>query len=57
MYNYFKNMAEENKSKEFRVEDMDKTRNYFLAGTKDLYNSKLYCKTFLFKLLQLLDVF
>ena len=57
MYNYFKNMAEENKSKEFRVEDMDKTRNYFLAGTKDLYNSKLYCKTFLFKLLQLLNVF
>ena len=30
MYNYLKSMVEENVSKEFRLTNIDKTRNYFL---------------------------
>ena len=30
MYNYLKSMVEENISKEFRLKNIDKTRNYFL---------------------------
>ena len=30
MYNYLKSMVEENISKEFRLANIDKTRNYFL---------------------------
>ena len=30
IYNYFKNMAEENISKEFTLKNKDETRNYFL---------------------------
>ena len=30
IYNYFKNMAEENISKEFTLKNKDGTRNYFL---------------------------
>ena len=30
IYNYLKNMAEENISREFRLENIDETRNYFL---------------------------
>ena len=29
IYNYFKNMAEENISHEFRLKNIDETRNYF----------------------------
>ena len=34
MYNYFKNIAEENISQEFRLKIIDETRNYFLEETK-----------------------
>ena len=30
IYNYFKNMVEENLSQEFRLKNIDKTRSYFL---------------------------
>ena len=30
IYNYFKNMVEENISQEFRLKNLDKTRSYFL---------------------------
>ena len=30
IYNYFKNIVEENISQEFRLENIDETRNYFL---------------------------
>ena len=30
IYNYLKSMVEENISKEFRLKNIDKTRNYFL---------------------------
>ena len=30
MYNYFKNMAEENISQEFRLKNIAETRNYYL---------------------------
>ena len=30
IYNYFKNIAEENISQEFRLKNMDETRNYFV---------------------------
>ena len=29
MYNYFKNMVEENVNREFRLKNIDETRNYF----------------------------
>ena len=31
IFNYFKNMAEENISYKFRVKNIDKTRNYLIA--------------------------
>ena len=34
MYNYFKNMAEENINQVFRLKDVDETRNYFLDEMK-----------------------
>ena len=34
IYNYFENMAEENLSQEFRLENIDETRNYFLEEIK-----------------------
>ena len=53
IFNYFKNMGEENKSQEFRLKNTDETRNYFRKEikqnklmskkhTKGLHNSKLY---------------
>ena len=30
IYNYFKNIVEENRSQEFRLKNIDETRNYFL---------------------------
>ena len=52
-YNYFKNMVEENIREEFRLKNIDETRNYFLKEIeknelmsrkhkKSLHNSKLY---------------
>ena len=32
IYNYSKNVTEKNKSQEFRLENIDETRNYFLEG-------------------------
>ena len=34
IYNYFKNMVEENISQEFRLKNIDETRNYFLEEMK-----------------------
>ena len=34
MYNYFKNIVEENISQEFRLKNIDKTRNYFIEDMK-----------------------
>ena len=34
IYNYFKNMSEENVSQEFRLKNIDETRNYFLQEVK-----------------------
>ena len=34
IYDYFKNMAEENISQEFRLKNIDETRNYFLEEIK-----------------------
>ena len=34
MYNYFKDMTEENISQEFRFKNIDETRNYFLEEIK-----------------------
>ena len=33
MYNYFENKAEENKSQEFRLKNIDETRNYLIEET------------------------
>ena len=33
IYNYFKNVVEENISQEFRLKNIDETRNYFLKET------------------------
>ena len=33
IYNYFKNMAEQNISQEFRLKSIDETRNYFIEET------------------------
>ena len=52
-------MAEENINREFRLKDINETRNHLIEGIngnelmgkkhkKYLYNSKLYKKTFLF---------
>ena len=42
IYNYFKNMVEENISQEFRLKNIDETKNYFLEEIKqnDLVNKK-----------------
>ena len=53
IFNYLKNMVEENISQEFRLKNIDETRNYFLKEIsnnefykwrvkKCLHNSKLY---------------
>ena len=34
MYNYFKNMVEENISQEFILKNIDETRNYFIEDIK-----------------------
>ena len=34
IYNYFKDMLEENISQEFRLKNIDETRNYFLEEIK-----------------------
>ena len=34
IYNYFKNMAEEKISQEFRLKNIDETRNYFFGEIK-----------------------
>ena len=41
IYNYFKNMVEENISQEFRLKNIDETRNYFLEEIK---RNELMCK-------------
>ena len=41
IYNYFKNMVEENVSQEFRLKNIDETENYFLEEIKQ---SKLMSK-------------
>ena len=35
MYNYFKNMVEENASQEFRFKNMDESRVFFLEEIKE----------------------
>ena len=40
MYNYFKNMVEENVSLEFRLKNIDETRNYFLKDIDQLMSRK-----------------
>ena len=35
IYNYLKNLVEENISQEFRLKNIDKTRNYFLEEIKE----------------------
>ena len=58
IYNYFKDIVEENKSQEFRLKNIDETRSYFF---KELEQNELmsrqrkkvcitlnYVKTFLF---------
>ena len=48
-YNYFKNMAEENISKEFTLKNKGETRNYFLKEKKQNQfmrkNHKRVCTT------------
>ena len=41
-YNYFKNMFEENLSQEFRLKNIDKTRNYLIEeiSRNELINKK-----------------
>ena len=41
-YNYFKNMVEENVSQEFRLKNIDKTRNYLIEeiSRNELINKK-----------------
>ena len=41
IYNYFKNMAEENISHEFRLKNIDETRNYFY---KEKQQNELMCR-------------
>ena len=65
--NYFKNIVEEDISQEFRLKDIDETRNYFIEKIKRnkliTKNHKNVCifldyfDIFLFWLLQLLVVF
>ena len=49
IYNYFKNMVEENRSQEFRLKNIDETRNYFLEEItrNELMNKKhkKFCTT------------
>ena len=49
IYNYFKNMVEENISQEFRLKSIDETRNYFLEEItrNELMNKKhkKFCTT------------
>ena len=42
IYNYFKNMVEENISQEFRLKNIDETKNYFREEIKqkDLVSKK-----------------
>ena len=42
IYNYFKNMVEENTRQEFRLKNIDETRNYFLEeiGQDELMSRK-----------------
>ena len=39
MYNYFKNMVEENINQEFRLKNIGEARNYFV---EDNYHKKVY---------------
>ena len=41
IYNYFKNMAEENISQEFRLKNIDETRNYLI---KEINRNELMSK-------------
>ena len=49
MYNYFKNIVEENISQEFRLKNIDETRNYFIEDMKQnellLKKHKKVCTT------------
>ena len=49
MHNYFKNIVEENISQEFRLKDIDETRNYFIEDMKQseflLKKHKKVCTT------------
>ena len=67
IYNYVKNMAEENISQEFRLRNIDGTRSYLIEeiNRNELMRKKHkkicatlhYIETFLFYLLQLLGMF
>ena len=56
-------MVEENISQEFRLENIDETRNYLIEGINrnelisKKHKLKIILNTFFFYLLQLLDVF
>ena len=47
IYNYFKNITEENISQEFRLENIDETRNYFKINQNELMSKKhkMVCTT------------
>ena len=42
IYNYFKNMGEENISQEFRLKNIDETRNYLI---EEIIRNKLMTKS------------
>ena len=52
MYNYFENKAEENKSQEFRLKNIDETRNYLIEETnrKEIVSKKhgKVCRTLIY---------
>ena len=43
IYNYLKNMAEENISQEFRLKNIDETRNYLI---EEIHQNELVCKKY-----------
>ena len=53
MYNYFENKAEENKSQEFRLKNIDETRNYLIEETNrnEIVSKKhgKVCRTLIYK--------
>ena len=53
MYNYFENKTEENKSQEFRLKNIDETRNYLIEETNrnEIVSKKhgKVCRTLIYK--------